>query len=240
MNKIKFLIVCAVFFMTGCTVNYDLTISNGMFDENVQIVDYNTGNWDVPKNYALSHDLSTYRELVEMYVDEQLIINSTKDRNDVYRKELIDEENILGLNLSYKYNMDKFKNSTLAYTCYKYFSVDENENIYTISTSKKFTCFNNIYPLLGGVNLNIKTDYKVLEHNADSVKNGVYTWNITKDNSDDKQILIKFEMKEKNFNIENVLTESNMTLVIILLGITILGGVLFYYIFTKNKKNNII
>ena len=64
--------------------------------------------------------------------------------------------------------------------CYDNQNITYENNVLKINASG-FNCYDK-YSVLNNVNLNVTTNYKVLNNNADKVVGNTYTWNITKNN----------------------------------------------------------
>lgn len=224
-----------ILLLSGCTVDYDLNIDDDFVNENLSFVENDNSKLDTIRTYGTfwMDDIS-YRNLINEYM--KMDIASTSDNKQFYDKQLI-SNNGVGMNLNSKFKLDNYSESKIAYNCYKYFNVDSEDGIYTISTSKDFLCFNDDYPLLEQVNINITTKYKVLENNADSVNGNTYSWVINKRNADNSKIIIKFKTKSDNV-FANIINEDNKFLIIILGAIGVIGLIIVFYVYLKSKKNN--
>lgn len=240
--KVKKIIVLffLIFILTGCTVNYDLNISDKVISENISIIDYNEVNWDIFKSYgSYSMDDTTYRDLINNYAKEDSVIYSMNDNSGNYDKEIINNSNSLGIKLNYDYKLDEFYKESLIRNCYKYFSVNNDNGVYTLSTSKVFMCFNNDNPLLDRVNVKIKVDYEVIENNADSFSDNEYIWNINKENAGNKPIILSFRVDKAKGNIfeEVLFNDDKVSIAIIIFALAFVIGIVIFA-FIKNKKNN--
>lgn len=233
--KTYIVLVGIVFLLTGCTVDYNLNIDDSFIKEDISFVERNTNTFDIIRPYGTFWmDNISYRELMNEYM--KMDVAATNDNLHFYNKNLI-TDNGLGLHLKYNFAIDDYGLNKVVYNCYKYFNVDNENGIYTISTSKAFLCFNEDNPLLEQVNVNIKTKYQVLENNANVVNGDTYSWIINKENADDSQIFIKFQTKN-NRGLDNIISEDNQFLILILGVIGIVSIVVVTYIYLKGKKNN--
>lgn len=228
-------IISAILLLSGCTVDYNLSIDSDFINENLSFIENDMSKLDTIRTYGTfwMDDIS-YRNLINEYM--KMDIASTRDNKNFYDKQLI-SDNGIGMTLNYKFDLENYQNSKSVYNCYKYFNVNNTDDTYTISTSKDFLCFNEDYPLLEQVNINITTKYKVLETNATIIDGDTYSWVINKRNAENSQIIIKFQTKSNNI-FDNIITDDNKFLLIILGVLGAVGIIIVFYVYLKSKKNN--
>lgn len=236
-NKKFLLLFFCIVLLTGCTVDYELDITNELVDENITILDYNEENWDLLLDIN-GHDPMSYRESINIYNNDDSNIYVTNDNSKIYDKELINE-GALGLKFKTNYNINEFNNHTYIGNCYKYFNVKNDEDVYTLSTSKTFMCFGGVHPLLEQVNVKIKVNNEVIDSNADSHSGNVYTWNITKENASNKPIIITYR-RDKTINemIDEMFFSDDKIAIAIIVLVVVIVAILFAKAYNKNKKNN--
>ncbi len=221
MKKIKLIfLVGLVFVITGCDVNYNLTIEENSMTESVDFLYDNTAeNKSIIDNY-LKSDYMAYYDM-----------DSRTTHN--YEKKEIENDNNVGMNLSYRFQGDRLQNSSLLDMCYYKKSIVKTDDEIVITTDGKTTCFykdttRNIDRLV----INITTDLKVTENNADEVDGNTYKWIIDDSNYQNHPITMKIDLTEK----------SGIPFVIIALciigSIVVLGVIILIHIRIKNKKNN--
>ena len=175
MKKRILLIITILLFTTGCTCEYNLTIDDNIYKEEIiltgessdEIATFNN-DWKVPIDkdiYNLGLDPST----------------KSTDQSDLYNYKL------RGSNLTFTYDFTKsqFENATSVSSCYDKLTVSNYGDSLVISTSQKVLCFDK-YPPLTNIKVNITVTSEVINNNADSIKGNTYTWNITRDNASDK------------------------------------------------------
>lgn len=208
MKRIKIiLLVLLLCISTGCSVKYNLTFNNNVLSENIQID---------------ASDIDITVEQIQKMLDEQ--VYQQDEEQQLYQV----KQNGKKIQLSQKYNILTYRNSPLLSQCYTAYNVIENENYYDFTTSETFTCNPFEYTYIDNLQIKIKTNHKVLSHNADYVKNNTYIWNITKENANNKPIQIRFSKEIK---------ESNMGLII--LGITVIIAIIILgVVLVKKRKNN--
>ena len=118
-------------------------------------------------------------------------------------------------------------------------NVKNDKDVYTLSTSKIFMCFNDNNPLLDQVNVKIRVNNEVIDSNADSHSGNVYTWNITKENASNKPIIMTYR-RDKTINemIDEMFFSDDKIAIIIIVIVVIVAAILFAKAYMKNKKNN--
>lgn len=214
-----FVLILFVICLTGCDVTYNLTITNDYMEESVDF-------W--------YNKTSENEQLVDQYlsVEHQAYYDMNLDANYNYSQKKITNDNQVGLNLRYNYGSDKLQNSTLLDKCYYKKSVIRTDDEIVLYTDGKANCFNfDDNNSIDKLTINIKTDLKVLENNADKVNNSTYTWIIDADNYQNHPISIRISRKEMDgFNYW----------LILIIGLIIFGVVLIVFgiIYLKNRKNN--
>jgi hypothetical protein len=161
-------------FITGCSCEYNLTIDDDTYKENIIVT-------------GLDPD-----EIIEFNNAKEIPV----DKNN-YTVELEDSETefdtykyvLTGNNYLYDYSFDiyNYSNSTAVSNCFKTLVAEEYEEDIIISTSTGATCFDK-YPNLDNLVVNITVDREVESNNADKVNGKTYTWYINRDNASDKSI----------------------------------------------------
>lgn len=222
MKQIKLIIlILTIFVVTGCEVNYNLIINDTGMKESVDFLyDNNDENKKTLKNY-LKNDYMAY-------------YNMNNRQSNQYNKEEINNDDMIGMRLSYEYLTDDLKKSSLIDRCYYQKSVIRTKDEIVLSTDGKTKCFfQDGEQLIDKLVINIKTKLKVTDHNADKVDNNTYTWIINEDNYQNKPINMKIDLKntqEKSFAWSIILIIAGVILIVIL--------ALLVHIHIKNKRNN--
>lgn len=182
MKKILYVIFTgfALFLLTGCSVDYNLLITNKKrIIENVTLLDEND-------------NILKYNDSIEyflLYREKNFTSLGYKSKN------LIGKE-FSGLYLTKEYdNFNDYIGTSIMNNLFEKANVEENENLFIFETSGKYL-YNDVFSLdimsdylykLDEINVKIKFYNKVVNHNADFVdeKNNIYTWILSKDNSYD-------------------------------------------------------
>jgi len=215
----KILLVFMLIFLTGCSTEYTLTVSNDSFKENIDVV--------IPKDII---PIET-QEIIDagIEIDDQ-ITPFIKDKtaslitNDkYYKKKYIEYDDYYSINMKYTYNEENFKNSNSVNLCFEYPELDFSENYY-INLQGKFYC---LYS--DSVDIKINTKNKVYYNNADEIDGNTYIWHINESNVD--YVDIKIEI-DKGI--------SKTIFVYIGVAIVLLIAILFvvYKVFMKSRENN--
>lgn len=222
--KFKILLLFCLF-LTGCSVTYNLTIDDNTFEENVV--------------FAFSKSTTSYSEL-SFYLNDKIPIGLSDDNKKFYNSEIKDVGDVYNLIYNFNHEEKFIENSYFVNNCYPNVSIINNNEIISISSGKGFNCFIGDDGLKAdSVKINIKTDLKVLENNADEVNDNVYTWNINYTNYSSKEIILKLENSDKN-TLENFKNNNGflLTLVVIVIFIIVVSIIIYLIVWYKKRKNN--
>lgn len=218
MKKIIFLIL--ILLVSGCTSNYNLEISNDSFKENINIkIDKDLiPTESTQENIELDDPITPFLEGKQsaLFSNEKVY----------YKKKVTYYDDYVDVTMKYNYTSNKFKDSNSLNLCFDDF-VFEDDDTYYIHAYGTFYCL-----YTEDININIKTNNKVIKSNADSINGNVHTWIINSSNYNN--VNIEFEV-DKGFPWKKVLIYGSTIIVVV-------GGISYsiYYIYNKNKKNNSI
>ena len=223
MKKIKILfLVFALWLLSGCSIQYNLNFEDSSFKENIKVTlagaDYRNDKITNLKDFNL------------------LAISKGLEQKE-YEKEFSDSDNQFLASYTYEYRIEDFNKNNILNQCYDSFSLLEENNYYLLSTGKQFDCLSIEYQTVHNYEINITTNHKVLEHNADKVNNGKYTWIIKNDDnkvSTQKPIMIKFSKEIK----EGILDNNISMILIAFATVLLIGGIIFLIAYNRNKKSN--
>lgn len=178
-KKLFFLV--SLIFLSGCTINYNLNIDKDNLIEDIsgtvtddEIIPEVEGKSDVnPKYYYL-------------YLDDSALIS---DNNEKYIKNITDIENgkKFNFNYTYKNNYDKSK---IINSCFEKHMVNETDTYYSIELKGEFYC---LYS--DRIDVNVISNYVVLENNAKEVNGNKYSWVIDNSNNVNISLTISKEVK---------------------------------------------
>ena len=224
------LIICLVFLMTGCDVNYNITIDEDTFDEDIVL--------------SFSKSNTSYDD-ISFYPDNKVPVYPTKEDKKFYNSKIVESVNSYDLIYSYSHDFYSLKNSYFINNCFHDMMITESDNQIIINSGDGFACFIGDDGLRAdSMKININTKLKVIENNADSVNGDTYTWIINENNYLGKEIYFKVERNNKSGGLttlkENIIKEdgaSSLTIVIVL-SIMIIGGLIYLFVRYKKNKNN--
>lgn len=220
-NKILFIIILIL--ITGCSVEYNLNIDSSFSEHTVYI----------PESSEEMIDGTQYR-LPALFSESRLTYDNSNLKEIKYYNIKTLKDNKFSFNFVYDDN--QLNDSNIANSCYEFFSVDAKENEVSILTGNKFYCFD-VYEELDSVTININSNYKVIQSNADKIVGKKHTWYITRENASNKPIIFVYDKSKKNMTIMQYLID-NVPLVVVVGTTLMLGGITFLIINTKKKKAN--
>ena len=238
MKKI-FLSLILLFCLTGCSINYELTIEDDQYQESTTVIEKDKTLWNEP------NPLLTTQQMFELYIEKPIplsqhsIIQSESNEKlagvAYYTTKDLTDENQLGVNYYGEFTKDSIQDSTLINNAYNRFLVGTIDNNIILSTGEKCKLFEE-YDNLDEVNIKITTNHKVVENNADEVNGNTYIWTVRKNNADNKPIYL--EMSKDEY-VDEGLTLSFWAKFAIAIGLlVVIVIVILIYIKIKNHKNN--
>lgn len=220
MNKKILVLAIFMLFITGCTVTYDLNIEDSKIYEKVNL------NVDSTFKSRIS-ELSKIKQYNHLSGSNTTYYNFSSTESDSGVK----------LSYDYQYGFENFEESRALSECFSAFNVlnDYEKETFRITTSNKFNCLNYNDEFVDNVIINIRTNHEVIDHNADKVKDGVYTWEI-KSSKLDKPIDFTIDRNTKDTTVED--TIKNFGIILMVIGI-VSGIGLIVFIFLKIKSKNV-
>lgn len=175
--------------------------------------------------YINTNQIKASQTIADIYEiennDISPLINNT---NKHYKKEIKKDNKKITINLSYQYTPEEFKQSRTLNQCFTHSIFLDSEDNYYIKLYDGYICgYDEDY----NVKMRIKTDYKVIQQNADMVQNNMYMWSWKSTDKGLKEIIFQVSKTEK---IEETQEEGN---VLIMASIAIVTGALLIFIFYK-------
>lgn len=165
--KIYILLFLILFLISGCTSEYNLFISDDEILENIHI--------EFLENESLP--FSTDNPIYVFHNNFDV----------AYEKKVKNKGDLKIIDYDYSYKLEDFVNANSFNQCFDYRNVIVNDDDYF-----EFEIANyNGCVLKNNFDIKIKTDNKVLENNADDVKNNVYIWHVDTNNPDKFSLKIK-------------------------------------------------
>ncbi len=224
--KKKILLFCSIFLLTGCTLEYNLTIKKDSVTESIDVIYENTD-----ENKGIVENLKGIRQsaFFNMNTGVTHYYDITEDSN----------EEQLKLNYNYTYvDPVQLQNSNAIGQCYYNKSVVKTEETLSITTSDEVTClYKDGEKEADSIVIHITTDLEVLEENADYHQGHTYTWEVNEENYKHRPIKMVFNLKEKKANQQMTKKQMKDTLI----GLGIVGGIVLVvaiFLYRKHQKNN--
>lgn len=236
MKKI-ILFICFIF-LTGCSAEYNLVYENSKIIESLNVLSFPN---DIVDGQLFSDKVEIYYNNINLLVDYKIepgdmSESEIRSKYPTYNKSLINSDGLYGLNLGYTYKLkDTYSNSFIVYQLFDRFVI--NDNYFRAHNIKDI--FSN-YPELDNIKITFRTDKYVESSNADKVENGIYYWDINKDNWKSKDINISFYDEEIS-NYDSFIKKSNTRWNIIyvifgILGVCVLVSIVVIYEKVKNSN----
>lgn len=223
------LLICLMFLVTGCDVNYNITIDEDTFDENIVL--------SFSKSNASYDDIS-------FYPDNKIPVYPTEKDKNFYNSKIVENTNSYDLIYSYKHDFYSLKNSYFINNCYHNMSITERDDQIIINSGDNFACFIGDDGLRAdSLKINITSKLKVVSNNADVVNDNIYTWIINENNYLIKNVSLILE-KNGNFSLSDIVSQNNeipsassMTGIIVII-IVIVSILIYLFVRYKLRKNN--
>lgn len=232
MKKLKiFIFLCLVLLLSGCSVEYDLTLNDDFTVSEKVVAIEKTKRMEALTKQKGKQAVNYLYNMFKRN-GEDITLTSRDDDYNTYATAIISHDDIN--DYASKFSSDVFDN----------INVTKDGNIITFSTTQKelLSSDTNYSLLYDDITVNITIPFEVTSNNADKVNGNTYTWNIKKD-SDYKTI--EFSYKEGNKKDEVNINVNNETYnihygVIIVIGLVIIIGSIVLFVYIKNKKNNVV
>lgn len=232
MKKLKiFIFLCLVLLLSGCSVEYDLTLNDDFTVSEKVVATERTKRMEALTKQKGEQAVNYLYNMFKRD-DEDITLTSRDDDYNTYATAITSYEDIN--DYASKFSSDVFDNV----------NVTKDGNIITFSTEQKelLSSDTNYSLLYDDITVNVTIPFEVTSNNADKVTGNTYTWNIKK-NTDYKTIEFAYKEgnKEDKVNINvNDETYNIQYGVIITVGLVIIIGSIVLFVYIKNKKNNVI
>ena len=197
MKKRILILLSFIFLLCGCSAEVNLTVTESSINEEVTIVTF------ADTNLTKTMIKNGFRNFVPAYHEDMLADTEPDERVigiSYYNFNSQDLGNGYKNTYSYKFDFDKYKNARTVKQGFRSVTIqnDNVDNELMLSTDAGGIMFFNSYPKLESIKINIKSDYKVKETNADSSKDNVYTWVFTPSNNKKSVYLLLDKTKKWN------------------------------------------
>lgn len=211
------ILVSLILLLTGCSANYKVEFVDGKVKEDVYLFTDNESFIEQTKE-------NTEKVVYQMYLFD-------KDYDNFETKLEYDEYNT-GFNYHTDFTFKKTKDwESVVRQCYDEIAIIKSKDSITIQTSNEFLCYKN-FKELENVSITFKTNYVVIDNNADSVSSNKYIWKIEKEDAQYKPLYIKMQNKQikAGSKKENILPFVGAIIIII--------AIISISIFIKKRKKN--
>lgn len=215
--KKNLLLLCILFLVTGCSVNYEIEIKDNKIIEGRTV---------------------TYSEKIENVYDYTLDLLVQNDDNGDRLSHDTKKVFSNGFTVkNYYKNIDEYKNTSLSYgSCFSDIKFDKDNKYIYLDISGKFLCSQYLNDD-NKFTFSVRSNHKVLENNSDSKKGYTYSWNIDSDNVEDVNIHIKLDSRKKVYNYDNSVFK-RLGIVFLVICVTIILGFTGYKILGKISENS--
>lgn len=241
MKKIV-LCILILFFTSACSVEYSIELSPTSVLEEMKVVEYDSTRWDQPIfdsptiDSYIDFNMKQYISAFQHVAGDPYDLDHKVDGVSYYTMNEISNKNRKGIQYSYEYSLENYKDSTFLNQCFDLVNIQMSGTVFTFSTSRDFRCFDS-YKQVDSFSIHIKTDYKMMNHNASRVDGNTYIWNITPDVVNEPiQFQVNFgEIASSHFGMNDMLVFA------IILIVSCLVGYIIYKVVTvlQNKNNKI-
>lgn len=222
MKKILLLVIPCLL-LSGCTVNYNLKIEDNKFIETIK---GNVLNEEL-KTDKEQTDINLYYELINFEQNSLISDETAKYKKTISQNKNLVDKNSIDYIFSYTYNKETINDSRILNECFENFTFEEKDNKYYFIAFGDFYC-----NYTKDININITTDYKVINHNANKIENNTYTWTINENNTENLELYITINKNQQS----NALTSSWSILKITSFITLMLTSAICLFVIQKKKK----
>ena len=220
----KILCLLLILLLSGCDVVYNLEINDDLFNESTNFQLENSDNVAVNEDMdgSIQYMADDLKSLTDHYLeDEYYAVNYSL--KETYNNVRVSD---YSFNLDYNFDKNNYPSSNMLSYCFDDVSIINDKGYITFDLKDSSVCFEqDVYERLNSVTINIKSDYEVVSNNADEVNKNIYSWILSKNDSN-KEIHIKFKKNNEK--------KSNK-LIIVFPVIFIVGLVIFAAKYIKDK-----
>lgn len=225
MKKIVFLVL-GCFLVTGCSSDYELKVNKYSMEENVEFTlkddDYDKANLinglfkisDI--NYDNENEMGRF--VIDKLRNDKL--SPGDNLEGFYNKEKRNNK----ISLSYIYKNDDYNSSYIFNNCFGDIYYDSTDDYYVINGYNSFKCL-----IKDKVSVSIKSDYRVIDNNADKIRGNEYIWYFDRKNNINHDLYIQISK-------EYMAPKSNYWGIIIFF-VIIIGFVIYKFFIKKDSIN---
>ncbi len=181
-----------LFLLSGCSVTYELTITEDSVRENVTIYGEDSSDNEI---------ISIYEKPVEAFIDSAMSSESIEKLPGEEYYEMTKNIDALGnryLNLNYNFKKEDFKRASIINYSVSSFEIEEEKDelrFFTGSYIKAFEQYNGINTL--DIKVNVDPSYEIVSSNAHSISGNVLSWQIKKENKRNSPLNLTIRKKKE-------------------------------------------
>lgn len=200
-----------ILFLTGCQAKYTFDVDK--IEEEIILLNNNT-------YYELDSIGDSLKQIIDINSDETAVTG-------YYNFEKIIGDFKSGIKMNYKYaNYKSYTDySPFLKGCFESVKITEKENILTIKTSDKISCYENFDDL----EVTIKVKGKLISTNASKKEKNKYVWSLK--NNENKGIELKVERTSSK-------SYTSYSYAIIILISVLLVAIVSFMVYNKSKRVN--
>ncbi len=233
----KVLLILLVIFITGCSAEYTITVNdNTNINELLDVIEKDDTTFNIKKSSLYNTTPKEYLNTnlkwpTSVYIDMETSPLEPIKSNEIYyyNKKDISNNFQLGINYSFEHSQYRYGKSTIANNCYSY-EYQKIDDKLLFETKDSFKCFDK-YDALDSVKINLVTNCKVINENADSKTKNKYTWKIEK-NKTNQKIIFSLDCSKKEQ------LDHNFRIPLVVLCYIAFFAFITMVVFVLNKKNN--
>lgn len=175
----KTTILIMLLLLTGCSIEYNVDINDDIVEETITgyVIDKEIGDGSKGTGLNIYYDL--------LYEEQRALIFG----DDLYNKNIIEENNKVKYNFSYTYD-GNYKQSRILNNCYENVYFDEDEDNYYISLSGNFECMYS-----DKIDIVVTSENAIIDSNAKKIKGNKYIWTIKDKEDSNINVMISKNIK---------------------------------------------
>ena len=199
--KKKIILVVCLFILTGCNVQYNITINKDSIND---YIEFNSEN--DKDNYSIN----MYQMPVNSYINDPISDEIVQKLPGVeyYNMNKILDDNYYKMTLNYLFPLNKYQDNYIINHAINGMIMTNEKGIISIYTGDKIQAFN-YYEFLNNltISINVSNDFEIIENNADLINENNLIWYVNRNNFQNKPINIV--LKDKNYKEEDKKPISN-------------------------------
>ncbi len=215
MKKIILLFITTIL-LTGCQTTYEINITDKGISDTIKISEQS------------SIVQGATNQQTEKFTNQ---LGDWEKGYEYYKREIFTTDKLTGYKYTYDFNFNEYDAMSQLRKCYDEFEF-KYDNAISLKTSKEFVC-TTYYPDMNNIQITITSDYIINSSNADSKEGNKHTWNINKNNYQNKPISLTIN-KDKKYQEEK---KSSIDAKMIIIFTIFICLIIAYLVLRKKLKN---